>query len=102
MFAIASIIGFSVWAQDISQAYLQESTEPMREVFIEPTEEFQFSPNQLFKLMIPLYGLSDSGDRWHHTLRKHLIEDLSMGPTTGDLSLYAKHIAGRLSGLFGV
>ena len=102
LFAIASIMGFSVWTQDISQAYLQGSTELMREIFIEPSREFQLSPNQLFKLMKPLYGLSDSGDRWHYTLRKHFIEDLSMKPTTGDLSLYVKHISGQLSGLSGV
>ena len=73
-----------------------------REIFIETTKEFQLSPNKLFKLMKPLYGLSDSGDRWHYTLRMHFIEDLAMKPTTGGLSLYAKHIAGQLSGLSGV
>ena len=51
--------------------------------------------------MKPLFGLSDSGDRWHYTLRKHFIKDLSMKPMTGDLIHYLKHIAGQLCALFG-
>ena len=71
----------------------------MRERFIEPTKEIELSPNQLFKLMKPLNGLSDSGDRWHYTFRKHFNEDLEMKPTTEGLSFYVKHISGQLSGL---
>ena len=74
----------------------------MREIFIELTKEFRLSPNQLFKLMKPLYWLSDSGDCWHYSMRKHFIEDLVMKPTAGDLSLCVKHISGQLSDLSGV
>lgn len=98
LFAITSLMGFELWTQYISQPYLQGSSEVMHEVFMDPkSKEFRLQPGQLLKPMKPLYGLSDSGDRWHHTLKEHFLM-----PTTGDLSLYPKHIGKRLIGLSGV
>lgn len=77
----------------------------MREIFLDPGKEndaFQLSPNQILKIMKPLYGLSDSGDRWKHLLRKHMKDMLKLKSTIGDLSLYKKNVAGRLAGLSGV
>lgn len=72
------------------------------EIYLDPSKEFELKPDQIFKHMKPLYGLSDSGDRWHFTLKKHHLEDLKMIPTDGDLSLYTKHIEERIMGLSGV
>lgn len=51
--------------------------------------------------MKPLYGLCDSGDRWHHTLRHHHVNDLQMDSLTTDSSLYYRAIGDRLLGLSG-
>lgn len=64
--------------------------------------DFRLNSNQLLKPMKPLYGLADSGDRWHHSLQKLSTSTLKMKPGTGDLSLYSKHIGERLMGVSGV
>jgi Reverse transcriptase (RNA-dependent DNA polymerase) len=52
--------------------------------------------------MKPLYGLRDSGGRWHHTLRHHHVQDLQMEPLDADPSLYFRSIGNRLISLSGV
>ena len=43
-FAITTIMGFSLRAQNISKAYLQGSTEFKIEIFIEPQKNFNYLP----------------------------------------------------------
>ena len=42
--------------------------------------------------LLPLYGLSDSGDYWHRTITQHLTEDMRMNATEGYLSLFMKQV----------
>jgi hypothetical protein len=100
--ALASISGFEVWTLDISQAFLQTANENMRGIFLQPPKEMELSSDEFLKLMKPLYGLCDSGDRWHHTLRHRHVEDLQTGPPDADPSLYFRSIGNRLIGLSGV
>lgn len=102
LLAMASILGFEVWTQDISQAFLQAATANMREIYLEAPKELRLSAEMVLKLMKPLYGLCDSGDRWHHTLRHHHLSDMQMEPLTTDPSLYFRRIGDRLVGLSGV
>lgn len=99
--ALASIFGFSLWSQDVSQAYLQSAEKLMREVYVRPNKEFGLRKDQLLHLLKPLYGLSDAGDYWHATFSRHLRDDLCMMPTAGDLSLFIKKIHGQLHGIIG-
>ncbi len=69
---------------------------------MEPSKKFELDPRQLFRLMKPLYGLSNSSDRLYHTLKQHHLDELRLLSTTGDLSLYIKHVCHRLIGLCGV
>lgn len=73
----------------------------MGEVYVRPTKEFQLPSDQLLKLLKPIYGLSDSGDYWHATFSNHLIRDLGMTSTTGDLSLFFKVVEGQLREMTG-
>jgi Reverse transcriptase (RNA-dependent DNA polymerase) len=81
---------------------LQAANESMRVLFLQPPTEMDFSPDEFLKLMKPLYGLCDSGDRWHHTLRHHHVQDLQMEPLDADPSLYFRSVGNRLIGLSGV
>lgn len=101
LIAIAAIFGFRLWSQDVSQAYLQSAERLMRDVYVKPTREFNLPAGHLLKLLKPLYGLSDSGDYWHATFSNHLIHDLDMTSTTGDLSLFFKVVEGKLRGMTG-
>jgi Reverse transcriptase (RNA-dependent DNA polymerase) len=71
----------------------------MRDVYIGPSGEFELQPNQVLKLLKPLYGLADSGDYWGSTLREHFENDLGMTSTTGDAALFFKQIRGELMGM---
>jgi hypothetical protein len=75
---------FEVWTLDISEAFLQAANENMRDIFLLPPKEMEFSSDEFLKLMKPRYGLCDSGDRWHHTLRHHHVQDLQMEPLDAD------------------
>lgn len=57
--------------------------------------------NQLLKLLKPLFGLSDSGDYWHVTMKKHLVNDLKMHPLTRDLAYFIKCVYVKLGDLIG-
>jgi Reverse transcriptase (RNA-dependent DNA polymerase) len=98
--ALASIFGFDLWSSDVNQAYLQSASKLQRDIFIRP-EELNFGLNELLKLFLPLYGLTEGGDYWRETLTKHHTDDLKMKQTKGDFSLFFKHVANRLVGLSG-
>ena len=97
---IAALFGFRIWTQDVTQAYLQSAT--MRDVYIRPTKEFKLDEGQLLKLLMPLYGLSDSGDYWDFTITDFLKSDMDMKQATLDLSLFFKKLHGKLQGLSGM
>jgi Reverse transcriptase (RNA-dependent DNA polymerase) len=100
--AIQDTGGIEVWTLDISQAFLQAANENIREIFLQPPKEMELSSDEVLKLTKPLYGLFDSGDRWHHILRYHHVQDLQMEPLDADPSLHFRSIGNRLIGLSGV
>ena len=66
---IASIFGFRLFSSDVIQSYIQSAEELNRDIFLNPPKEFCLRPEQLIKLVKPLYGLTESGDYWGRTLR---------------------------------
>lgn len=72
LLALAMAQGLDVWTAEVRQAYLQSSEPLLREVFIkDPVPEFELTPGQCLQLLLPLYGLCESGDLWHRTVDEH-------------------------------
>ena len=42
MLALAAIMGFNVWGQDMTQAYLQGAEKLMRDVYLKPGPELKY------------------------------------------------------------
>ena len=78
---VAALLDLRMWAQDVNQAYLQSDQKLQREIFVVPPPELQLPEDKLLKLELPLYGVSDAGDYWHETFRRHVQYDLDMVPT---------------------
>jgi hypothetical protein len=96
LLAMADIFGFDVMAADVVQVYLQSATDLKRYVFVRP-ECIELARGELVKVVMPLYGLPDSGDYWNQTFRDHHRNDLRMQQTTGDFSLFSNESPGSLS-----
>ena len=67
---LAAIIGFDVWAEYISQSYLQSESELLRELYLRPNRRLKIPAWYPLKILRTLYGLADSGDCWHATFEK--------------------------------
>ena len=96
---LAAIFGFRLFSTDVTQAYLQSSSDLMREVYIKPGKEFNLQPGEILKLLRPLYGLADSGDYWGATYSKHITEDLGMQPCVGDSAMFYRSENDELIGM---
>ncbi len=60
--AMAAIMGFDIWTEDISQAFLQSASELLRDVYLKPNRQLKVPAGYVLKLLRPFYGLADSGD----------------------------------------
>jgi hypothetical protein len=97
--ALAAILGFTIWSEDVTQAFVQSSGQLLRDVFVDPPPEMNLEPDLVLKLHKPLYGLSDAGDYWARTLTDHHRRDLKMTQTVTDGSLFFLRIAENLIGM---
>jgi hypothetical protein len=99
LMAIASLLGFSIWSEDVTQAFVQSTENLLRDIYLEPAKELQMDQDLVLKLIKPLYGLSDSGDHWARTLNEHHKRDLGMTQSGIDGSLFFKQLGSNLIGL---
>lgn len=96
---LTSVFGFGLFSTDVTQAYLQNAEKLLRDVYVKQSKDIETSPNQIFKLMKPLYGRSDSGDYWGRTIHEHLKGELELNQTTNDAAFSLKSLGDKLSGL---
>lgn len=99
LIAIATIFGFEIWSEDMTQAYLQGAERILRKVYIKGKPEFQLEDYELLEVLRPLYGLADAGDYWHAKFLRHLKKDLGMTTTASDLSFHFKRVQNELHGM---
>jgi Reverse transcriptase (RNA-dependent DNA polymerase) len=98
--AMAAIFDFDVWTTDFQQAYLQSAESLQKEIFL-MTNALELGLNEFLQLVLPLYGLSESGDYWGETLTAHHLTGIQFEQSAIDLSLFFKRIGRRLVGLSG-
>lgn len=98
--ALATILGFDVSNSDVKQSYVQSASQLLRKVFIKP-KELDLAVNEFIQILLPLYGLIESGDYWCETFGKFHLHDLRMEQATGDFSLIFRRQADKLVALSG-
>ena len=96
---LATIMGFDVWTEDISQACFQSASKLLREVYLRPNKHLQAPVGYILKLLRPLYGLADSSDYSYATFAEHLGKKLFMRTVASDMSLFSRRARGQLTGL---
>ena len=72
-----------LYLRDISQAYVQSSTNLARRFYIKPPKEVDLGGNVL-KVLRPLYGVPEAGTHWYNTYHKHHTEKLGLNPSSYD------------------
>ncbi len=93
LIALAAIMGFDVWTEYISQAYLQSASKLLQEVYLRPNKHLQAPVGYILKLLRPLYGLADSGDYWDATFAEHLKKNLGTQAVASDMTLYGREVS---------
>lgn len=102
----AAILGLQLFADDITQAYLQSEESYSRRIYLRPRPAdrhyFGLKESELLPLIRPLYGICDAGDYWHATMTGHVEGDLGMRSLTSDPALFVKwgrdgHLIGLLA-----
>ncbi len=96
---LASVMGFDVWTDEISQVYLKSASSPLREIYLRANRQLKMPAGYVLNLLGILYGLVDSGDYWHATFAKHLANDLNMKPGASDVSLFFRRVRRQVCGL---
>ncbi len=99
LIALAAIMGFDVWTEDISQVYRQSASMLLREVYFRPKKQLQAPAGYTLKLFRPFYGLAESGDYWDATIAEHQRKKLDMRTVAIDMSLLFRWARIQLNGL---
>lgn len=77
-----------LYLRDISQAYVQSTTNLNREFYIRPPRELQtelgLGEDSVLKVLRPLYGVPEAGNHWFKTYHSHHINQLNMDQSTYD------------------
>ncbi|KHJ31689.1 hypothetical protein EV44_g3301 [Erysiphe necator] len=81
--ALAAMLPCDLFLRDITQAYVQSTTNLSRDIYVRPPPELG-SHEIILKLQKPLYGVPEAGNHWLYTYYKHLTEKLSLIPSTFD------------------
>ena len=77
-----------LYLRDISQAYVQSTTNLNREFYVRPPAELSgqlgIGSNTVLKVVKPLYGVPEAGNHWFRTYHSHHVEKLGMDQSTYD------------------
>lgn len=75
-----------LYTRDITQAYTQSKTLLNREIYVRPRNGWA-EKGTLWKVILPLYGLAETGTHWFQTYHQHHENRLGMVNSTFDMCL---------------
>jgi hypothetical protein len=88
--SFAALFRLRVWNQDVTQAYTRSALPLMRKIVLQPAQKaldyFEMTSDEVLQLLRPLYGLADAGDYLKATIVDHMLNDLGLARTYGDIS----------------
>jgi hypothetical protein len=61
----------------------------------------QLGKDEFLQLLLPLYGLTESGDYWSQTIVEHCVEHTQFEQSATDPSFFFRHVGKALAGLSG-
>jgi hypothetical protein len=77
-----------LYLRDISQAYVQSTTNLNREFYVRPPRELEtelgIDKDCVLKVLKPLYGVPEAGNHWFKTYHSHHVQQLHMDQSTYD------------------
>jgi hypothetical protein len=75
-----------LYLRDISQAYVQSTTNLNREFYVRPPRELEaelgIKKDSVLKVLKPLYGVPEAGNHWFKTYHSHHVQQLHMDQST--------------------
>jgi hypothetical protein len=81
---IAAIGNHDLYLRDISQAYVQFTTNLNREFYVQPPHKLPIDNDSILKVLKPLYGVPEAGNHWFKTYHAHHVKNLNMTQSTYD------------------
>jgi hypothetical protein len=85
---LAAVYQKGLYLRDISQAYVQSTTQLNRDFYIKPpyelTDRMGLPRDTILKVVKPLYGVPEAGNHWFKTYHTHHTVELGMEQSTYD------------------
>lgn len=72
LISVMTILGFEIWLDDMTKAYIQGAERIIRNVYIRGKQQFQIEDHELLEILRPLYELGDVGDYRHDNFLRQL------------------------------
>lgn len=75
---VSLVFNLSIYTRDISQVYTQSSSQLARDIYIKAPSEMNLPKDAVLQVILPIYGVPESGTRWFKTYHTHYTKKLGM------------------------
>ena len=80
---LSMLLPMKLYTRDISQAYVQSTTNLARQLFVKPPKDVNLGDN-ILQVVRPLYGVPEAGTHWFKTYHTHHVQKLNLTVSTFD------------------
>ena len=95
LLAIAAVLGLDLWSEDLVQGYLQSAEAIKRKTFVKP-EGISLGKSEFLQLVLPLYGICESGDYMSKSLSEFITRRLKFKSTPSDPNLFWRRVSAEM------